>query len=267
MNDQINEQPNNNPYAAPTAEVGFVPDREEADFIPGGRSVPVGNSIAWISASWELFKRQPGTWVGFVVAYFVIALGLSLLGKIPLIGIIANICVVCLPILLVAGVVYSCDLLRREGKFAFGDLFIALKRQTVPLLLVCLLALGFFIVITILSGVFFVGMMGVQASLSTGIGMALVGTLIFIVISALYGMAIWFAPALIIMHNATPLAAVKASFSACRKNIPAGIVFFIAMCVLMFISAIPLGLGLLVTMPMMFICYYTTYRDVFFDVK
>ena len=37
-------------------------------------------------------------------------------------------------------------------------------------------------------------------------------------------MSIWFAPCLIMLHDVKPLAAMKMSFTACLRNIPAGIV-------------------------------------------
>lgn len=268
----MDSQAGGNPYAAPTASVRFIPGQEDSNFIPDGRSVPMGNGFAWISAAWQLFRRQPGTWTGFAVAYFVIAVGLSLLYALPIVGPIMYLFTMFLPVLFAAGVVHSCDLLRREGKFAFADLFIALKRKTFSLLLanlICLIAL-FFLLMVVTFGSIFLATANLPSLLATDTPIAekiLLSTLpIFFIVSFLYVMAIWFAPALIIMHNFTPFNAVKTSFLACLKSIPAGIIFFLVLGVLIFISALPLLLGLLVTIPMAFVCYYTTYRDVFFDV-
>jgi len=255
-----------NPYAPPTAEVGFDPGVESANFIPGGRTVSAGSSLAWISGAWNLFKQKAGLWVGFALAY-----GATILVSafIPFIG---NLVMMFLPILLVAGVVYSCDLLEREDSFAFSDFFIGLKRQTGPLLIVCMIAFGFMIVLMIVAFLFFgtamVGMIAGAKSSSTagtsvGVAAMVIGGIVVLAGSFVYGMGIWFAPALVIMHNVEPVRAIKMSFSACLKNILPGIVFFLVMTVLWVLAVIPVGLGMLIVGPMFFISYYTSYRDIF----
>jgi hypothetical protein len=257
------------PARATEESVGVapVPVTGGAGFIPGGRTVSAERGLSWISGSWDLFKQKPGLWIGFEIALMA---GIFILAFIP----IVNIAVTFLMLLMIAGVVNSCDLLRREGSFAFGDLFAAFQRQAGPLLIVGLIAFGFMIVLMIIA-FFFIGgaiigaVVGAQSPSAVGagisIGMVLIGGLIIFVGSILYAMAIWFTPALVFMHNIAPIEAIKMSFSACLKNILPGIVFFIVMTTLMIISMIPFGLGLLVTGPMFLICYYTSYRDVFID--
>ena len=75
----------------------------------------------------------------------------------------------------------------------------------------------------------------------------------------------WFAPALVMNHDFTVGAAISASLQAVKKNILPGILFFIVLSILMIISVIPLGLGLLVSMPIMYVCYYSSYRSLFFS--
>lgn len=53
------------------------------------------------------------------------------------------------------------------------------------------------------------------------------------------------------------------SLSAVKKNILPGLVFFIVISIVMVVSMIPFGLGLLVTMPLMLATYYTSYRNLF----
>ncbi|MCL2591705.1 MAG: hypothetical protein FWD67_12780 [Betaproteobacteria bacterium] len=89
--------------------------------------------------------------------------------------------------------------------------------------------------------------------------------LILLPASTIYVMSMWFVPALVMVHKVAPVKAMKMSFSACCKNILPGIVFSISITLLIIISAIPLGLGLLVMMPILSICYYTSYRSIFFD--
>jgi len=173
--------------------------------------------------------------------------------------------------LLIAGLIHSCDLLRREGAFSFNDFFIAFQRKTGPLVILVLITFGFLVGVLLIATIFLgagsllaLSSSDPETMLAATGGGGIVGIIIMIIGLAIYAMAAWFAPALIIMHDITPFSALKMSFSACLKNILPGIIFFIVMTVLMVVSAIPLLLGLLVTVPMLFICYYTTYRSVFF---
>ena len=56
-----------NPYAAPKAAVADATDVLNADFVPGGQSRPASHGWSWIAEGWELFKRQPGMWIGIVL--------------------------------------------------------------------------------------------------------------------------------------------------------------------------------------------------------
>ncbi|MGH8732410.1 MAG: hypothetical protein ACREVB_01860, partial [Burkholderiales bacterium] len=61
-----------NPYAAPKAAVADETVIVNADFVPGGQSRPAGNGWTWIGDSWDLFKRQPGIWIGIVLLLTVL---------------------------------------------------------------------------------------------------------------------------------------------------------------------------------------------------
>ena len=72
-----------NPYAAPKAAVADETVVVDTDFIPGGQSRPIGHGWRWIAEGWELFKRQPGLWIGMVLLLLVIMIGTAL---IPFLG-------------------------------------------------------------------------------------------------------------------------------------------------------------------------------------
>jgi uncharacterized membrane protein len=76
--------------------------------------------------------------------------------------------------------------------------------------------------------------------------------------------AIWFAPALIAFHDVDALAALKASFFAIVKNIPATLWYSLILLVLAIAAGIPFGLGYLVLAPVAVASIYTAYRDIFF---
>lgn len=76
-------------------------------------------------------------------------------------------------------------------------------------------------------------------------------------------MAVWFAPALIFFNNMSPVEALKASFNACLKNALPFLVYSLIVMVLMFFAALPVGLGLLVLIPVLSGSAYVSYRDIF----
>jgi uncharacterized membrane protein len=75
--------------------------------------------------------------------------------------------------------------------------------------------------------------------------------------------AYWFAPALVMMHDMKPLAAMKASFVACIRNFIPFLVYGIVMTIAAIVAMIPFGLGLLVWMPVAIASTYIAYRDIF----
>jgi uncharacterized membrane protein len=76
-------------------------------------------------------------------------------------------------------------------------------------------------------------------------------------------MAIWFAPALVMLHDLKPVDALKASFTGCLKNIPAFLIYGIVGLVLAIVATIPLVLGWLILGPVAIASAYTGYRDIF----
>ena len=76
-------------------------------------------------------------------------------------------------------------------------------------------------------------------------------------------MASWFAPALIVLDDVRPWAALKASFLVCVRNwIPLS-VYSVVLLVLCVVAVIPLGLGYLVLIPVLAASVYTSYLDIF----
>jgi len=285
----MSNQDGNQPYASyapPAANLASASVVEEI-FIPGGRNRPGKNGLTWVSSAWMLFKRQPGSWVlslivvGAIIAILpllVITLAITLLppakGEIEQMLIIAGVggIILCfsdiLGILFSAGIIYACDRLRREGKFTFGDLFAGFSRRTGSLMMILLFIFCFSIVAGVVMGV--AGALAGLFAHSLMVSGYAIGTIIvrglgtLAVMMATF-MALWFAPALVMMRDLPAFVAIKMSFSACLKNILPLTSFSIIMGLLLVVSAIPFGLGLLITGPMLWICCYTSYRDIFFD--
>ena len=76
-------------------------------------------------------------------------------------------------------------------------------------------------------------------------------------------MAYWFAPILAGLHNLTALDAMKLSFAACLKNMLPFLLYGLIFMVLLILAIIPVGLGLVIVVPMMMTSLYSSYLDVF----
>jgi uncharacterized membrane protein len=88
----------------------------------------------------------------------------------------------------------------------------------------------------------------------------LVGLLLFIPLS----MAMLFSPALVLLDGMGPMEAIRQSFHGSLKNMLPLSVYGLAALGLLFLGAIPLGLGLLVVWPILTAAIYAAYRDIYF---
>ena len=76
-------------------------------------------------------------------------------------------------------------------------------------------------------------------------------------------MASWFSPALVAFHNIAPLKAMSLSLKACNRNILPFLVYGLVMLPLTVLAFLPLGLGLLIILPVIIISQYVSYKSVF----
>ncbi|WP_157288357.1 BPSS1780 family membrane protein [Uliginosibacterium gangwonense] len=260
------EEQHKNPYAPPEANVGDAHlDTGTGSFIPGGRVVPAGHGMEWISAAWRLFASAPLAWVGMFVVFALIWIVISI---IPIVNMIASLL---LPMFM-GGLMIAADNHFNKGDAQFSDLFAGFERYSSPLIVLGALFLAFsfacllpIIVIAIFGGI------GGAILAGTGFQGAMGGIFVSIAIAVIVVLALmfclyaslWFAPALVVLQHVRPLDAMKMSFSACMRNWASGLVFSLMAFLLMILSLLPLGLGLFVFAPVMYITMYTGYRDIF----
>ena len=94
-------------------------------------------------------------------------------------------------------------------------------------------------------------------------GSLALGLLVWLILSVLLGMAFWFAPALVVLRGLAPIDAMKTSLGACLQNFVAFLVFGILSAVAGFVAMLPMGLGMIVLVPVMIGAAYASYLDVF----
>jgi hypothetical protein len=251
-----------NPYATPKAAVADETVVVDADYVPGGQSRPTGHGWSWIAQGWDLFKRQPGLWIGMMLLTFIIFIGA---GFIPLLGMLTGIF---WPVFM-AGIAVGCRVLHEGGELELGHLFAGFQQRFGTLVGVGALAfLASFVVVLAVFGIMGFGMLSAIGSTDPEIlkGMGLTMLLAGLIIAALLlpvMMAMWFAPALVVFHDLGAWESMKESFLGCLKNLMPFLLYGLVLLILGVLALIPLGLGWLVLWPVMMASLYPSYRDIY----
>jgi uncharacterized membrane protein len=230
------------------------------------RTVDAGNGWQWIVDGFGLFKKFPALWIAFAVALLVIwfvSFAIPVLG--PLLFNLLS------PVLL-AGIMLGCRAVDNGKDLEFGYLFAGFQNNAAALVTIG----GIYLVgsIIILGVVFLTGggsMMATVMQKSPSDVQMVAGAmrsmaLALMIAAALYVpllMLIWFAPMLVVFDNMKPVDAMKASFSACLANWLPFLIYGLIIMVLWVIAAIPLGLGLIILLPVLFCSVYTSFKDIF----
>ncbi|HRP24285.1 BPSS1780 family membrane protein [Thauera sp.] len=230
---------------------------------PAPGDVAPSHALNWLAEGWRLFIKAPGQWVIQALIFFVI---IAALGMLPFLGWAAA--PVALPVL-VAGMLSGAQALDRGEPLRIDALFDGIRRHAGNLLLV-----GLFHLLGLLLAALVAAAIGGSAALTglavgalAGMGMAaggmMLGVVAFTVLWALLMMAMWFAPALVMLHEVAPLDAMKLSVRACFHNLLAFIVLAALLYVLGWVAMIPFGLGILVLIPVIAGALYAAWKETF----
>lgn len=253
----------NSPYQAPGAEVVNPPDSDSPVLNSTPNVCTAGQSWDWIKQGFNLFKSDPGTWIGMLIVYMII---MVVLGIIPFLGSLAT---MILGPVFTGGFMIACA--KMETKEAgVGDLFAGFQDKFGPLAILGLIYLGLLMVP--LLGMFALGLGGAMLGGDPGaienpanFQFMLLGLLVFIAVMIPIAMGMWFSPALIIFHDCSPWQAYKLSFMGCLKNIVPFLVYGIILLPLVFLAVLPVGLGLLIFGPTVLASIYQSYKMIFLE--
>ncbi len=258
-----------NPYQAPQSDVAdFESQDDMGNFLESPRACAAGRGAAWFGEGWDLFARSPGLWIGIVLVFLALQFATSM---VPIVGMLAQNLV--FPILS-AGLMLGCDAQRRGLPLQLDHLFAGLSRQSRPLLMLGLIYTGLVLAISLLALIPTIGLITAGiASVGTGdreallfaVGVPfLLGLLLLLALLLPAFMAIWFAPALVMLNGTEPIEAMRLSFIACLRNIVPFLVYSILGLLLIILASLPLMLGWLVLGPWMVTSTYCAYRDMFY---
>ena len=257
----------------PPATVPAAPDDMEGP-APPPRLLAAGEGAAWWGESWRIFSAAPLPWLGIFVVFVVLSIALVM---VPIVGSIVH--TVLTPVF-AGGVMLGCHALARGRPLSIGHLFEGFQRgRFAPLLTLGLLWLAvlFVIAIVMVATVFLtLGASGLAALMdmsgstpidyaalmSAGSAILIVG-IVATIIALLVAMAYWFAPALVVLNNEPPMAALQKSFAASWHNFAAFLLYGVIYIGLAIAASIPLGLGWFVLGPMLVGSCYAGWRTIF----
>ncbi|MFA5171631.1 MAG: BPSS1780 family membrane protein [Sulfuriferula sp.] len=227
------------------------------------RTVPASHGWQWIKSAFGIFKQSYLLWI--VLSLAIILIG-AVLMSVPVIG--GLIFTLIYPAL-IAGLLLGCHAQQQGEKPEISHLFAAFKTHGTQLITVGGIYLTGMLIIGLIVGQ--LGGEGLIRDLTAGHSNAetlallanyRVPILISVTLQLLLISTYWFAPALIVFGNLTPINAMKASSIAILSNAGAFLVYGFSLFVLFFLATLPL-IGLIVMIPIAFITYYTAFMDVF----
>ncbi|MDR2837273.1 MAG: hypothetical protein LBV49_01695 [Azonexus sp.] len=232
-------------------------------FTGDSREVEAGACFDWLQQGWLLFLANPGVWIGCTVLLMVILMAISI---VPVFGQIAA---HLLAPLFGAGMFQICRRQANGDDAEIVDLFVGFRRSAGPLVMVGvffaigIFGLAFLAFLLVTGGVLGAAVTGRVAGFGFAFGSIMLAGLLVMVLSAPVIMATWFAPALVLFHDMKPVAAMRASFAAGVKNWLAMVIFGVFLVVALFFALLPLGLGMLLLLPIFSGAVYASYRDIF----
>jgi hypothetical protein len=223
---------------------------------PSGQAV--GDGMTWIVEGFRFFKRDIGTWILTMVVGFIVAIVLNL---IPILGSLISMFIT---YVWVGGLMLGCQAVYEGKPFAVKYLFAGFQYRVGRLI-------GLSVIMGLASAVLMFAVMGstyiqLLSGTATAVDFGVEFWLSLLVAMALMipiMMGVWFAPVLIVLQDMPILAAIKASFMGCFKNVFPFVVYGIIALLLYILGSIPLLLGLLVVVPVLFISMYTSYRAIY----
>ncbi len=236
---------------------------QPAPFKGESREVDPGSCFDWLAQGWAMFLAHPGVWLGASILLLVILMAISI---VPLFGQVAAHLLVPL---FGAGMVQICRSISEDREPQIAELFAGFRHNAGQLVMVgVFFAVGMFgiamLAVLLISGGMLSGVItGRVGGYGISLGGMLLAGLLVVVLSVPVIMATWFAPALVYLHDMKALDAMKASFSAGSTNWLAMVIFGVFLVVAAFFAMLPLGLGMMLLLPVFSAAVYASYRDIF----
>lgn len=236
------------------------------------RAGRAGWGVSWITNALSIFKDNFLLWLGIGVVYLIIAMVMSAM---PIINFVFSL----ISFVFVGGIIKGANAQVTGKELRFDHLFSTFSTHLWPLivlfvlymaaLIIAFIPIGIILIVVshVIGGIGNVDSMMTAEQIGAGSIIAILLVLLFSMIAFFFlFVMVWFAPALIVLHNIAPTDAMKMSVKGCLKNILPLFVFSLLLPLLALLSILfTLGLAILVVVPIGMITYYTSYRDVWTD--
>jgi hypothetical protein len=225
--------------------------------VPAIRTVSPGRSVEWMIGGFRTFMKAPGLWL---LVGLAVLLGSWILGKLGPSWLSSAVNTVLFIVLMGASMKAFVELDAGRNPVQAAQAVLQMK----SLWILGAIGAGLSLVVGIAGMVLGVSSIGLMLfSPSMFFGFAGIAFLLILALSFALGMALWLAPALVVLNGVEPVQAVKLSLAASLQNIVPYIVLCVLAIAAVFVGAIPLGLGLLVVFPALICSSYLAYKDVF----
>lgn len=221
----------------------------------------------WIKKGYALFMQAPLLWIVLLVICFVAAAGIS---AVPLVG--EPLVSLLMPVVVI-GLMAGCRSLDQGDELELAHLFSGFQQRTSPLITLGGIALvGQYLIFGVMmmaGGAALVGILmssqpaGDPAIIQQAVAGAGAAVLFGVILFSLLLMSMQFAPMLVFFHNIAPVAAMKLSLRAFFSNIGPMFVYGMAFLLLAILASMPMMLGWLILMPMVFTSLYASFCDIF----
>jgi len=229
------------------------------------RNVAIGHGLQWIASGWQIFRRAPLPWIGLTAALLLVWLALL---SIPTIG--TPLFNLLFPVFF-AGLMIGCRDAVHGRRLHFGYLFAGFRENASGLVTVGgIYLVGMLIVLTVAFGSS-EGLPKLPAKptpeeLEAARAAFKKMTVPLLSALALYVplmMLTWFAPLLIVFRKMNAIPAMKESFAACMQNLGAFTIYGMVLVVLWVAATLPVFIGLVIVLPVIFGSIYASYIDLF----
>lgn len=226
-----------------------------------------GHGWEWIKRGYALFMKAPLLWIVLIMIFFI---GMAALSVIPILG--EPLTSLLLPVILV-GLMVGCRALEQGDELELSHLFIGFQQRTTQLITLGGIALVaqfliFGAMMMVGGGTLVSILMSAQPPdspeiLTQAIAGASLAVLLGIFLFSLLLMSMQFAPMLVYFNNLTPIAAMQLSLRAFTRNISSMLVYGITFTLLAILATMPMMLGWLILMPVVFTSVYAAYSEIF----
>lgn len=222
------------------------------------RAVTASQGSRWFSEGWALFQRRPASWILLGLIDLLVT---AVLYELPY----ASDLTAVFAVLWTGGMIGAAEHCRATGSVGLADVVRGIRTHFQPLFAAAVFGLLIAIVCDLTSDRAFSALRLLAFGGAGNINsvLALIAGALFFLAAVIGTMALWLAPALIVLNGATPADALRASFTATWRNGQAAFVYGLIVAALMLAGVLTLGVAMVIAAPLVYLSTYAASVDMF----